>query len=162
MLLDAATFAGLSVHPSPDGTEVLYVRWAEGEAGRLHVFDIATGEDRQVVIDNQDPIENINEAWYSPDGSQILFDRYEVDGEHWAVVPSAGGDAVNIGRRWDRPEGTSPEAQFTPDGTSVLAFYATSSDGSGELWLLDVTGAAQDRQLPAPVDYAPAFQRLAP
>ena len=109
MLEDSATLAALSFDPSPDGTEILYVRWADGEPGRLHVLDIASGDDREVVIDNQDPIENINEAWYSPDGSQILFDRYEADGEHWAVVPSAGGDAVNIGRRWDRRKAPAPK-----------------------------------------------------
>jgi hypothetical protein len=161
MLLDAATFSGLTVNPSPDGSELLYVRWATGEEGRLHVYDIATGEDRQVRIDNQDPIENINQAWFSPDGSQILFDRFEVDGGHWAVVPSAGGDAVNIGRDWDDPEVTGTEAQFTPDGRSVLAFYGTSTDGTGELWLLDVTGEGADRQLAASMMYAPVFQRLA-
>jgi len=161
MLLDGRTFAGLSINPSPDGRELLYVRWATGEPGRLHILDLETEQERTVQIVNQDPVEAINSAWFSPDGSQILFDRYEADGEHWAVVPSAGGDAVNLGRDWKRPEGTIPEAQFTPDGRSVLSFFP-SADGPGELWLLDATGQGEDRQLPSPADYAPVFQRTAP
>lgn len=162
-VLDATAFSGLSLSPSPDGRSLLYVRWTDGDIGSLHVVDVASGVDRRVTFTNRDPVgDKSNTAEFSPDGSMILFDRYHgVDGEHFAVVPSAGGEVRNIGRAWDRPEGTLPEAHFSPDGKSVVAYYPTSTT-SGELWLLDVAGQGSDRQLDVDLRYLPAWQRTAP
>jgi dipeptidyl aminopeptidase/acylaminoacyl peptidase len=162
-ILDAAAFSGLSLSPSPDGRTLLYVRWAEGDVGGLHVVDVESGQDRVVAFTNRDPAgDESNIAEFSPDGSLILFDRYHGDEEHFAIVPSVGGLVQNIGRAWDRPDGTNPEAHFSPDGRSVLAFYPTTSDGAGELWILDVTEQGDDRRLDAPLPYLPAWQRTAP
>ncbi len=104
MVLSAADFSGLSTSLSPDGKTVLYDRWVDGEPGRLYIVDLASGVSHQVPFDNLAPEENSNIAELSPDGSQILFDRYHgVDGEHFAVVPSAGGEVRNIGRAWTGP-----------------------------------------------------------
>ena len=57
---------------------------------QLHVVDIASGQDRVLPVDGMalGVIES-NRSDLSPDGSQILFDRYEADGDHWAVAPVA-------------------------------------------------------------------------
>ncbi|HEY8168734.1 MAG TPA: hypothetical protein VIF84_08465 [Candidatus Limnocylindrales bacterium] len=163
-ILPEADFAGLSIDPAPDGRSVLYVRWTDAEPGRLHIVDTATGEDRAVAVSNMDPAgqENVNNAWFSPDGTKILFDRFEVDGEHWAVVPAAGGEAINIGPKWPLAgDGGATEAAWSPDGRSILARYR-GADGSDAFWLLDPTGAGDDRQLTLPASQLPTWQRLAP
>ena len=102
-------------------------------------------------------IYNINSAWFSPDGRSILFDFFEADGDHWAVVPSAGGAPVRIGQKWPK-NGT--DASWSPDGRSVLARYPTS-DTPSELWVLDPTGAGADRRLDGNIPYLPPWQRVA-
>jgi WD40 repeat protein len=161
-VLDAARFDGIKIHPSPDGKKMLYVFWADNAEGRLHVVDIASGQDHRLSVRGVGGAFNINRAYFSPDGSAILFDLFESGGDHWAVVPAGGGEVREIGPTWpDRPEGTVPDAFWSPDGRSVLALYPVA-DGTSELWLLDVTGDGVDRRLEVDVPYLPAWQRTAP
>lgn len=163
MVLSAADFSGLSTSLSPDGKTVLYDRWVDGEPGRLYIVDLASGVSHQVPFDNLAPEENSNIAELSPDGSQILFDRFEATGDHWAVIPTAGGSAVNIGIEWpDGREGVGPEAHWAPDGRTVTAFYPGSDASQDQLWMLDVTGQGDDHQIDLPTTYLPAWQRVAP
>jgi hypothetical protein len=145
-----------------DGGSLIYPRWGADEHGAVHVVDIGTGVDRLLPVDGMAiGVMESNRAYLSPDGSQILFDRFEADGDHWAVVPVAGGPAVSIGPEWpDGPSGTITEASWSPDGASVVAYYPTLS-GEDELWLLDPTGLGEDRRLPLSVDGAPTWQRTA-
>ena len=101
---------------------------------------------------------SINRAWFSPDGKAILFDLFETDGDHWAVIPTAGGPIVRLGQKWPQ-NGT--DAAWAPDGKSVLVRYPTS-DTTSALWLLDATGSGSDRQLQTDVPYLPEWQRVAP
>jgi WD40 repeat protein len=160
-VLDAARFDGITIHPSPDGTTLLYVFWADNAEGRLHVVDLSTGQDERLWLRGIGGAYAINRAWFSPDGSAILFDLFESGGDHWAVVSSAGGYVREIGPSWpDRPEGTIPDASWSPDGRSVLAAYPTA-DGRHELWVLDATGQGTDRRLDVEVPYLPTWQRTA-
>ena len=128
--------AGRLVHGA--GTEArhpkagvfIYPRWGAGEHGTVHVVDIASGQDRVLPVDGMalGVVMESNRSDLSPDGSQILFDRYEADGDHWAVAPVAGGPPVSIGPEWpDRREGAFTEASWSPDGASVIAYYPTLS-----------------------------------
>jgi Tol biopolymer transport system component len=156
---DAPRFDGIKIHPSPDGTKLVYVFWAENAEGRLHVVDIASGRDDRLPLSGVDDDFSINRAWFSPDGSAILFDLLESGGDHWAIVPSDGGQVREIGPTWpDRSEGTVPDAFWSPDGRSVLALYP-ATDGSSELWLLDATDEGLDRRLDVDVPYLPNWQR---
>jgi dipeptidyl aminopeptidase/acylaminoacyl peptidase len=161
-LIAAADFHGLSIDVSPDGTKLVWVEWSIGAGtveepdapGRLHVFDLTTHVDRRVPVAG--PIEYaINRASFSPDGASILIDLYEIDGDHWAVVPATGGSPVRLGPEW--PGGT--DAAWAPDSRSVLARFETSSTTS-ELWMLDATGGGGDRRLEVEVPYLPAWQRV--
>jgi len=162
-IIDADSFQGIHIaNPAPDGRTLVYERWLGADTGRLRVVDLETGEDRPVSIDNLDPREASNRAQLSPDGTMILFDRFEDAGTHWAVVPTNGGVARNLGPaipEW--PDDLWPEAAFSPDGRWVLAFYP-STDGTNELWLLDPTGQAPDQRLSLPVSAMPAWQRTIP
>jgi len=162
-VLDAPRFDGITIHPSPDGTKVVYVEWAEHAEGRLHVVDLLAGRDERLILRDIRPRDDyaINNAWFSPDGSSILFDLFEPAGDHWAIVPSTGGQVRKIGPAWPRDvEGAGTDASWSPDGRSVLAHYR-SSDGTGELWILDATGQATDRRLDNVVPGLPAWQRTA-
>ena len=156
-ILSESEYDGLGLHPSPDGTTLLYVLWANGVEGRLHEVDVLTGADRELPLEGIDELFAINRAWYSPDGSSILFDLFEADGDHWAIVPSEGGAVREIGQEWP---GDAPDALWSPDGRSVLARYPTAT--GSELWLLDATGSGADRRLDVVVPYLPEWQRVAP
>ena len=166
MLIPAADFHGINtIAPSPDGTKLLWVEWnigtgnvADPEApGRLHVYDLRAGVDRRLADDDFPVPYNINRAWFSPDGSSILFDLFEATPNHWAVVSLAGGAPIRIGQGWPQ-NGT--DASWAPDGRSVLARYPTS-DTTSELWLLDPSGGGADRRLDGNLPYLPPWQRVA-
>ena len=109
---------GLGLSPAADGRSLIYPRWGADEHGTVHMVDIASGQDRVLPVDGMalGVIES-NRSYLSPDGSQILFDRYEADGDHWAVAPVAGGPPVSIGPEWpDGREGIFTEAFWSPDG----------------------------------------------
>jgi Tol biopolymer transport system component len=156
-LIPAAEFHGINtLDTSPDG-RIVYVEWAEGADGRLHVVDPRDRSDRLVAGDFPERF-SINRALFSPDGTSILFDFFGVTGDHWAVVPSDGGQIVRIGPEW--PGGT-PEGSWSPDGRSVLANFPLD-DGTSQLWILDATGGGADRRLEVEVPYLPAWQRASP
>jgi Tol biopolymer transport system component len=158
LLVPAADFHGINtIDAAQDGSQILYVEWRTGAEGRLHVIDLATNIDRRLPDDGFPSRYAINRAWFSPDGTAILFDFYELEGEHWGVVPSAGGTPIRIGLEW--PE-NGTDAAWAPDGRSVLARYSTS-DTTSELWMLDATGTGSDRRLEVDVPYLPAWQRTA-
>lgn len=152
---------------SPDGSRLIYTTWADGAGlqGRIHDVDIDTGEDRALMFDGS---EGTNEFPYqfSPDGSQLLLERhggdasFEVNGEQGyrlVVVPASGeGPVIPIGPAMpSQTNGAS--AEFSPDGTQVLAFY--NYDRS--TWLLEADGSGGEE-----VDWDPqgafTWQRLAP
>jgi WD40 repeat protein len=159
LLISAPDFHGINtIDPSADGTKLLWVEWKQPDApGRLHVFDLKDRLDHLVPDEAFPVIYNMNRAWFSPDGSAILFDFFEADGDHWGVVPSVGGAPVRIGQEWPQ-NGT--DASWAPDGRSVLARYATS-DTTSELWVLDATGGGADHPLDGNFPYLPPWQRVA-
>jgi Tol biopolymer transport system component len=157
LLRSASDFNGLGLDASPDGTQLVYVEWvAPNATGRLHVIDVADGTDRPIPSDGFPPEYAINRAFFSPDGASILFDLFEADAAHWAVVPSSGGAPVKIGLE---RQGDLGDAAWAPDGQSILARYATS-DTTSELWLLDRSGRGEDRRLDVEAPYLPEWQRV--
>jgi len=146
---------------SPDGTKIAYQVWngaRSGTGGTVHVADVSTGADTTpaflpapggAVIDDA-PV-------WSPDGSRLLFVRYTGGGFHLAVAAAAGGPVVEIGPVVPSTA-TRVYAQFSPDGMSVLAYYAIDSS----TWLLDPTGSTPARRLPKTMVEPAAWQRLAP
>ena len=130
-------------------------------------MDIASGATNPVRFDNRDdlePTEGSNIAEFSPDGRYILFDRYEANlDDHWAVIPTGGGSAVNIGIEWpDHRDGIGPEAHWSPDGKSVTAFYPGMTPEEDQLLSLDPTAPGSYQRVSLPATYLPAYQRVAP
>ena len=142
---------------SPDGTKIAYTLW-DGSIGTVHVADVATGRDTIPAFDppsDGDVIDEVN-GW-SPDGSQLMFDRFRGGPGpfHLAVAPSSGGPVVEIGP--GRATTVTDYAQFSPDGTSVLAYYGIDKS----TWLLDPTGTTPDRKLSATIAERATWERLA-
>jgi dipeptidyl aminopeptidase/acylaminoacyl peptidase len=157
LLRSSADFHGLGLDPSPDGTALVYVEWNQPDApGRLHVVDLLSRADRPLPLEGFPTEFNHNRAWFSPDGSRILFDFFEAEGDHWATVPTSGGPVVRIGPEWP---GDAPDAFWAPDGRTVLSRYPTG-DIESQLWVLDVTGDGSDTRLDVDVPYLPAWQRV--
>jgi hypothetical protein len=157
-LISAQDFHGINtLATSPDGSRLLWVEWTLGRTGRLHVFDLAARTDHELSTQPAATSYAINRAWFSPDGTSILFDMLESGGNHWAIIPASGGAIRRIGPEWP---GDGSDAAWAPDGRSVLSRY-TTSDSTGELWLLDATGSGQDRRLDVQVPDVPSWQRVA-
>jgi Tol biopolymer transport system component len=143
---------------SPDGSKIAYATWDTGAEGRIHVFDIEAGveigPDFSPTFDYTDltPV-------FSPDGSKLMVERYDVDGYRPTIL-SIDGRAAPVALGAHHPEMTNgARAIFSPDGTKVLATY----QDDGTTWMLDTsTGAAEEMRWPIPRGSSATWQRLAP
>ena len=141
---------------SPDGTKLAYQVY-EGTVGAVRVVEAATGRDVTPAFDppTGGGVVDDRPAW-SPDGSRLLFARYHGTAAYrLAVMEAIGGRVAEIGPT--RTVTVADYAQFSPDGTSVMAYF----DSDKSTWLLDPTGATPDRQLPSSIAARAAWQRLA-
>lgn len=162
-LIGSADFHGINqIDPSPDGTKIVWVEWNNYVVphlpGRIHIFDLTTRVDHRLPDAAFPTVYAMNRAYFSPDGSRILFDFFESDGDHWGIVPSVGGTPIRIGEKWPVK---GSDGSWSPDGRSVLARFNTS-DSTGDVWVLDATGGGADRRLDADLPYLPPWQRVAP
>ena len=113
----------------------------------LRVFDVAAASDKPIpiVLDSdfdhtrekwiKDPIEFLQDAHISPDGTKIVVTaRGRV-----FVIPRKDGRLVEAGRK---PGVRYRDARFMPDGKTVLAL--SDESGEVELWTMpgDGTGSA--------------------
>lgn len=142
---------------SPDGRYVVYTTWdpdEAGGAGLIHVLDIDSGEDRELL---RDPDIGRFAAEVSPDGSRILIERYDAsDTYRVAIMPIDGGQETLLGE--PHPKQTDGAAvAWSPDGTRVLATYR--DDGS--TWLLAADGSNAE-PVTWPATEMTSWRRLAP
>jgi Tol biopolymer transport system component len=141
---------------SPDGTQIIYTQWEGDEypGGHLYVVDVDGGDVRKLFFDWA--TESDYYAKWSPDGSQIVFNRGRAQDTYYlSVAPAGGGHVVDIGSKlaW----GPAAEAAFSPDGSKVIARYS-----NGETWMFPATGGP-GRRLEISTDVSLAsWQRIAP
>ena len=95
-------------------------------------MDVDTGADHLVAFDGT--AADLRPHW-SPDGTKLVFERYS-GGAYQLIIGSVnGGPVTGIGPI--RPDKTGgAEAQFSPDGASIVAFYNADKTS----WLLDPAG----------------------
>jgi hypothetical protein len=145
---------------SPDGTKIAYQGDPATPAafGAIHVVGVQTGIDTIPAFQPTAPAADDNPSW-SPDGTRLLFQRYEAGTYRMALAPAGGGRVVEIGpRRSQNATGERVGAQFSPDGLTVMAHY----DGDGSTWILDPTGATSGMKLSSTIAQTATWQRLAP
>jgi hypothetical protein len=98
-------------------------------------------------------------AW-SPDGGRLVFNRLVSGGEEGLVVaPAGGGHVVEIGPRFPAYS-SGAGAEFSPDGTTIIATYHQSGE-DGRVHLLDPAGGL-DRPLSIVTELGASWQRMAP
>jgi len=151
---------------SPDATKFAYDAWGPEQwlQGRIHVVDLATGDDVAITPEVPEPADDIHVflgARWSPDGSLLAVEAYTSNFDQLALIPAAGGTPRYIGPRL--PPDSLNEAHggvvyhFSPDGTSLLASYGFT----GETWLLPLDGSP-GHTVPWTLGDAVDWQRLAP
>lgn len=103
---------------SPDGKKLAYIRGV----AQMRIIDLESKEDTLLLDGWAMP----DFSW-SPDGQWMAFDRNdeEFNSDVW-IVPSAGGDPINISRHPD--DDVNPI--WSPDGRK-LAFISKHSSGRG-------------------------------
>jgi Tol biopolymer transport system component/C-terminal processing protease CtpA/Prc len=112
---------------SPDGKRLAF--WASGDRGGLYVWDVSSSSEPKLVL-SQPGTQFFNlsagEYSWSPDGKWFAVTRRQPGGT-WNIwiVPSAGGDAVNVTQR--NVNHASPA--WSPDGRYL--YYWTSRGGGG-------------------------------
>jgi dipeptidyl-peptidase-4 len=145
----------VSARPTPDGSQVLFLRGtARSPELRLHAFDVATGQSRELLTPAQvlgDAPEQLSEEekarrermrvsmkgftsyQLSEDGTLVMVSL----GGKVYVVPVAGGAAREVAG----PEGGEApfDPKLSPDG-KVIAFVR-----GGELWTAPVSGGRARR-----------------
>jgi Tol biopolymer transport system component len=153
-----ATGQGDGASLSPDGTRIAYQTW-DGTRGVIHVIEVDSGLDSVPAFDPPSDAGLIDDVpVWSPDGTRLVFVRYTTGSNYHLMVASAiGGPVVQIGPSMPNNTGAA-SAEFSPDGTRVLAYY--TADGS--TWLLDPTGSADDVRIESTISDRSSWQRLAP
>ena len=138
---------------APDGSRIVWTKWVEGP--QIHVLDFASGVVSRPVFSGT----NEGDGWptWSPDGTKLLFSRWDGTENHLAVGPAGGGAAVEMGPGFpDFTDGAT--GSFSPDGTKIIARYGFDPLAT---WLLDTAGGRGERLLTA-VNALGSWQRLAP
>jgi TolB protein len=124
---------------SPDGTKLAYVSLQSGEF-EIYVKDLASGQvdrltDNSVEPDDPNPVfrQDRNPAW-SPDGAQIVFERWgDFDGAGLWVMDADGSD--------QRPLSDAGVVGFNPAWSPGGAQIAFGRDD--DIWVMDADGSDQ-------------------
>ena len=143
---------------SPDGTKIAYHVWTG--YGVIHVVNVDSGQDSIPALDPAPTIVVFDESpVWSPDSKELLFDRYTAPTGTYqvAIAPAAGGHVVQMGPAMSTNTGGAG-AQFSPDGTKVIAYYYADKS----TWMLDPSGLTPPQKLSSTMDDISTWQRLAP
>ncbi len=136
---------------TPDGSGLLLSRPAhEGEAPRLRVLDLASGQWRELDYQRQ-PQDADVQGVYSPDGRWLVFRRGAVPISDLYLMPAEGGTV----RRLTELRSTMRGVDWMPDSRHLI--YGSSHGGQMGLWLLD-SQTGQSSPLGA---YGAAFPQVA-
>jgi len=124
---------------SRDGSSLAYVEWTDERLGRIIVAD-ANGANPRVVTREPGHYADLT---FSPDGSHIAFEKrsggYLTSSDYSEntgiyMVPSIGGDAVQVSRSGSNPQfGAAADRIFmTVSQDGGLALVSTDLDGERE------------------------------
>ena len=128
--------------------------------GVIHVVNVDSGQDSIPALDPAPTIVVFDESpVWSPDSKELLFDRYTAPTGTYqvAIAPAAGGHVVQMGPAMSTNTGGAG-AQFSPDGTKVIAYYYADKS----TWMLDPSGLTPPQKLSSTMDDISTWQRLAP
>jgi Tol biopolymer transport system component len=123
---------------SPDGSAILFVRMSRETPAAIYRQSILGGELRRVA-------ENAVSADWSPDGKQIAFIRWGLDGlrpisQIWLTAPDGSG-AREIHRANDQLSGP----RFSPDGRRLAMFIVAQGGAPSYFLVLGIDGKERAR-----------------
>jgi serine/threonine-protein kinase len=126
---------GLRFDPSfsPDGRTIAYEQRrdvGDNSATDIHTFDLVTGTASQITFEG----DNDNPVW-SPDGTRIMFDRDDEDGDEdiW-VKPADNSSAAEL--VLDRPGNQAPDAWLASD----RLVFSTREASNWDLFIHSLSG----------------------
>jgi Tol biopolymer transport system component/DNA-binding winged helix-turn-helix (wHTH) protein len=125
-------------HPvfSPDGTEVVFSRWRNGDDGTrwpdLWVAPVAGGQPRLLI-------EQSSGAGFSPDGRWIGYTKHLPGGRPLWISPRSD---LNRHREVG-PHGFTP--RWSPDGRWLAYTTSNPEGGTGDLWIASVDLSVRKR-----------------
>jgi Tol biopolymer transport system component len=127
-----------------------------GDHLRVHVLNLATMADVELPAPR---LPDLQQAWpsWSPDGSQILFQRFTWEKGWLALVPADGSSpGRDLGTAVTYDDDSHMDQGWSPDGSAILLRFDDDHFVS-----IDVATGVET-PLTWPVDKIPDWQRLAP
>jgi Tol biopolymer transport system component len=122
---------------SPDGRSLVAQRRIAERSDSSNLWLLSA--DAAPVALTSDPAWNDSKAWFSRDGTKIVYSRHPADGDDYDIwgIPAMGGDPYPIvagpdGAHSARPSPSRDEIAFVSD-----------RDGSADLFLADLDGKHQ-------------------
>jgi Tol biopolymer transport system component len=132
----------------PDGSMLAYISRKQGGQG-VFVMDLKTGRDRNLFMAEG----NSAYTTFSPDGTKIAF---AVTGRNWPamVVPTAGGEAKQVGSTQGRIRGWSQDGRF-------LLVWRPPAGAGEKVYIFDIASGKSTEILIAP-DMSVSSPRFSP
>jgi hypothetical protein len=142
ILPGSATQDAVPYEVSPDGSSLLLMRPASTPSLAVETLNIATGA--ITLIDDPDLFSGDADPAYSPDGSQISFQR---DSDHQYYVRNANGTGTPTAVGPSQPFAETGEGAISPDGAQQLSI-APAADvpgGGNQLYITDLATGTTTR-----------------
>ncbi len=119
---------------SPDGKQVAFMSWREGQQG-TYLLDTATGGVRLV---SESPGSNLGPAWH-PDGTELLVSLSKV-GQHEIYRMDLRG---RIKRRLTISPAIEVSPTWSPNGRDIV--FTSDRSGTPQLYIMDADGSGRRR-----------------
>ena len=126
--------------PSPDGTQIAFVR-SNPDTDNDEIWVMNADGSNQHLLVPPDPNQSDENPNWSPDGTKIVFARGDGDSTSQIYVANADGSGTpqNLSNNsdWDA------DPNWSPDGTRI-AFekYVADGDGNGQIWVMNADGSS--------------------
>lgn len=131
---------------SPDGTELVYVRFDEGFSD-LYKLSVSSPADTQALTDNRPNAETgsadyaatalwtMQPAW-SPNGERIAYTS-DVRTEYPGLFSmNTNGESINKLEYLDHSQQAVEHPTYSPDGTKIAVANYLTNNGTGQIWSL--------------------------
>ena len=134
--------ASCCVRASVDGASLLYSALADdGQRVTTAIRQLADDSVRSLPL--PDDTANLGPGAWSPDGARVALQLWdETDPSRDGIYTARASDGGDLRRVSDAVIADIP-ADYAPDGTELLIFREGSTQGVGELFVVDVEGSGE-------------------